>query len=265
MQNAMIFDSHAHYVSHQFDQDRQQLLAALPGLGVDGVLDCGTDYATSLASIALAEQWPYVYAAVGIHPESIIEETSSTTTQFAGDWRAELEAIRPLLSHPKVVALGECGLDYHWPIPKEEQLALFEAHLQLAVEMDVPIIVHDRKAHADVYALLRKYRPRGVVHCFSGSAEDAVTLTSQGLYLGFGGALTFQGAKRAIKAACAVDLEHILLETDCPYMAPVPCRGQRCDSSLICHTAQFLADIRQTDVQTVLSVTNQNARRLFGL
>lgn len=260
-----IFDTHAHYTSHQFDEDRHTLLSELPGRGVVGVVDCGTDYDSSLASLALADQYPYVYAALGIHPESIIEEDASTNARFGGDWAAELAAIKPLFDHPKAVAVGECGLDYHWPIPKEAQLELFEAHLKLALELDKPIIVHDRKAHADVYALLKQYKPKGVVHCFSGSAEDALMLAEQGMYIGFGGALTFKGAKRAVKAAAALPLERILLETDCPYMAPEPCRGQRCDSGLIAHTGEFLAQIRGVDPDVIFAATTENAKRLFGI
>ena len=260
-----IFDTHAHYTSHQFDEDRSALLSELPGRGVVGVVDCGTDYDSSRASLALADQYPYVYAALGIHPESIIEEDTSTNTRFDGDWAAELAAIKPLFDHPKAVAVGECGLDYHWPIPKEAQLELFEAHLKLALELDKPIIVHDRKAHADVYALLKQYKPKGVVHCFSGSAEDALMLAEQGMYIGFGGALTFKGAKRAVKAAAALPLERILLETDCPYMAPEPCRGRRCDSGLIAHTGEFLAQIRGVDPDVIFAATTENAKRLFGI
>lgn len=260
-----IFDTHAHYTSHQFDDDRHTLLGDLPGRGVVGVVDCGTDYDTSRACLALADQYPYLYAALGIHPESIIEEDASTNTRFGGDWAAELEAIRPLFDHPKAVAVGECGLDYHWPIPKEAQLALFEAHLKLALELDKPIIVHDRQAHADVYALLKQYKPKGVVHCFSGSAEDALILAQQGMYIGFGGALTFKGAKRAVKAAAALPLERILLETDCPYMAPEPCRGRRCDSGLIAHTGEFLAEVRGMDPDVIFAATTENAKRLFGI
>lgn len=161
--------------------------------------------------------------------------------------------------------MGECGLDYHWPIPKEAQLELFEAHLKLALELDKPIIVHDRKAHADVYALLKQYKPKGVVHCFSGSAEDALILAEQGMYIGFGGALTFKGAKRAVKAAAALPLERILLETDCPYMAPEPCRGRRCDSGLIAHTGEFLAEVRGVDPDVIFAATTENAKRLFGI
>lgn len=260
-----IFDTHAHYTSRQFDEDRDALLAALPARGVVGVVDCATDYASGRACLALAEQYPYVYAALGIHPESLIEEDASTLTRFGGDWAAELAAIRPLFEHPKAVAVGECGLDYHWPIPKDAQLELFEAHLKLALELDKPIIVHDRQAHADTYALLRQYKPRGVVHCFSGSAEDALALAEQGMYIGFGGALTFKGAKRAVKAAAALPLEQILLETDCPYMAPEPCRGQRCDSGLIAHTGEFLAQIRGAAPDVIFAATTENAKRLFGV
>ena len=260
-----IFDTHAHYTSHQFDEDRHTLLGELPGRGVVGVVDCGTDYDTSRACLALADQYPYLYAALGIHPESIIEEDASTNTRFGGDWAAELEAIRPLFDHPKAVAVGECGLDYHWPIPKDAQLALFEAHLKLALELDKPIIVHDRQAHADVYALLKQYKPKGVVHCFSGSAEDALILAQQGMYIGFGGALTFKGAKRAVKAAAALPLERILLETDCPYMAPEPCRGRRCDSGLIAHTGEFLAEVRGVSPDVIFAATTENAKRLFGV
>ena len=187
------------------------------------------------------------------------------STQFSGDWKAELAAIAPLLSEKKAVAVGEIGLDYHWPVPKDAQLELFEAQIRLALELDKPVIVHDREAHADTYALLKKYRPKGVLHCFSGSAEDAAWLTAQGLYIGFGGAATFKGAKRAVKAAVAVPADKLLLETDCPYMAPEPCRGRRCDSSLIAHTAAFLAGVRGETPEQLLETACQNARALFGL
>ena len=258
-----IFDTHAHYTSVQFDEDRGQLLRSLPEQGVVGVIECATHYGTSLKAIELARQYPWMRAAVGIHPESLIEEDAATVTQFGGDWRAELAAIRPLVEDPCVVAIGECGLDHHWPIPEQEQYEMFEAQLQLAREVDKPIIIHDRQAHAEIYELLKKYRPKGVLHCYSGSADDAQWLTAQGMYLGFGGACTFKGAKRAVKAVKSIPLEHILLETDCPYMAPEPCRGQRCDSSLIRHTGEFIAQVREMDPETLFAATAENARRLF--
>lgn len=262
---AMIFDTHAHYTSHQFDSDRHSLLKGLPGQDVAGVVDCAVDYATSQQELALAEQYPFVYAALGIHPESLIEEDTSTCRQFGGNWRAELQAIRPLYEHPKAVAVGECGLDYHWPIPKEEQQALFEAQLRCALELDKPILVHDREAHADTYALLKQYRPKGVLHCYSGSADDAVWLVKQGMYIGFGGTLTFKNARKARQAAAVLPLEAIVLETDCPYMAPEPCRGRRNDSSMILYVAQMLAQIKGLSTQDVLRATQQNAERLFGI
>ena len=260
-----IFDSHAHYLSHQFDGDREALLQSLSAAGVAGVVECATDFATSKGALELAAAWPFVWAALGIHPESLIEEDASTNTQFSGDWKAELAAIAPLLAEKKAVAVGEIGLDYHWPVPKDAQLELFEAQIRLALELDKPVIVHDREAHADTYALLKKYRPKGVLHCFSGSAEDAAWLTAQGMYIGFGGAATFKGAKRAVKAAAIVPPDKLLVETDCPYMAPEPCRGRRCDSSLIAHTAAFLAGVRGEETERLLETTCQNARALFGL
>ncbi len=262
---AAIFDTHAHYTASAFNADRDAVLSALPGKNVGLVIDCGTDLESSLASLALGERYPFLYSAVGIHPESLIEEDASTVCRFGGDWRAEMAAIRPLYENPRVAAVGECGLDYHWPVPKDEQLALFEAQLQLALELDRPIIVHDREAHADTYALLKKYRPRGVVHCYSGSAEDVKWLTAQGLYIGFGGVVTFRNARKALEAAAAVPADRLLIETDCPYMAPVPYRGKRNDSSLLTHVAATLAALRGVDPETLLTQTMANGRALFGI
>lgn len=262
---AAIFDTHAHYTASAFNADRDAVLSALPGKNVGLVIDCGTDLESSLASLALGERYPFLYSAVGIHPESLIEEDSSTVCRFGGDWRAEMAAIRPLYENPRVAAVGECGLDYHWPVPKDEQLALFEAQLQLALELDRPIIVHDREAHADTYALLKRYRPRGVVHCYSGSAEDVKWLTAQGLYIGFGGVVTFRNARKALEAAAAVPADRLLIETDCPYMAPVPYRGKRNDSSLLTHVAATLAALQGVDPETLLTQTMANGRTLFGI
>ena len=184
---------------------------------------------------------------------------------YRGDWVAELRDMAPLFEDERVVAVGECGLDHHWPIPEQAQLDLLEAQLKLARELDKPIILHDREAHAPMYELLRKYKPKGILHCYSGSADDAEWLTAQGLYLGFGGSATFKGARRALEAAKATPPEQLLLETDCPYMAPVPFRGKRNDSGLIAHTAAVLA--RELDVpeEELLTRTAANARRVFGL
>ena len=218
-----IFDTHAHYSARAFDADRFALLDSLPEKGVVGVCEQATHSGDAPRVLELAHRYPWVYAAIGIHPESLLapedcgeEGPAPTVSVFGGDWAAEMKALAPCYDDPKVVAVGECGLDYHWPVPKDAQLALFEAEIRLALELDKPIIVHDRNAHADVYALLKKYRPKGIVHCYSGSADDAVWLARQGLYFGFGGACTFKGAKRAAKAIAALPLEQIVLETDCP-------------------------------------------------
>ena len=195
-----IFDTHAHYSSRQFDADRADLLGrALPEGGVAGVLECATHSGDAPRVLELAHTYPYIHAALGIHPESLGEEDAPTVAVYHGDWRAELNAMRPLFEDKAVVAVGEIGLDHHWPLPAREQYDLFEAQLQLAAELNLPVSIHDREAHGEMYELLRRYKPRGVLHCYSGSAEDAAWLTAQGLCLGFGGAVTYKGAKRAAK------------------------------------------------------------------
>lgn len=267
-----IFDTHAHYSARAFDADRFALLDSLPEKGVVGVCEQATHSGDAPRVLELAHRYPWVYAAIGIHPESLLapedcgeEGPAPTVSVFGGDWAAEMKALAPCYDDPKVVAVGECGLDYHWPIPKEEQQALFEEEIRCALELEKPILVHDREAHADVYALLKKYKPKGVLHCYSGSAEDAVWLARQGMYIGFGGTLTFKNARKTREAAAALPMEAIVLETDCPYMAPEPHRGQRNDSSLIIHVAEVLGQIKGLPVQEVLRATNENAKRLFGI
>ncbi len=265
MTERLIFDTHAHYTAKAFNADRAELLTALPENGVAGAVTCGTDLATSQEALALAEQCDWLYAAAGIHPESLIEGDASTVVQFGGDWRAELAAIRPLFDHEKVVAVGECGLDHHWPVPKDEQLAMFEAHIRLSLELNLPLLVHDREAHAETYALLKKYRPHGVLHAYSGSAEDIKWLCAQGMYVGFTGVVTFKNAKRPLEAAAAAPPDMLLLETDCPYMAPEPFRGKRSDSAMIAKTAEKIAEARGETTEAVLTATLANARRFFRL
>ena len=170
-----IFDTHAHYSSRQFDADRAELLTALPAGGVVGVLECATHSGDAAQVLKLAHAAPYFHAALGIHPKSLIEEDAATVAVYHGDWRAELAAMRPLFADKAVAAVGEIGLDHHWPVPRQEQYDLFEAQLQLAKELDLPVSVHDREAHAEMYELLRKYKPRGALHCYSGSADDAAS------------------------------------------------------------------------------------------
>lgn len=260
-----IFDTHAHYCSTRFDPDREELLARLPEEGVVGVCECATHSGDAALAVALAHKFPYVWAAVGIHPESLIEEDAATVAVYRGDWAAELRDMAPLFEDERVVAVGECGLDHHWPIPEQAQLDLLEAQLKLARELDKPIILHDREAHAPMYELLRKYKPKGILHCYSGSADDAVWLARQGLYFGFGGACTFKGAKRAAKAIAALPLEQIVLETDCPYMAPEPVRGIRCDSSLIRYVGEYAASVKGISPEEVFRQTAQNAKAVYQL
>lgn len=259
-----IFDTHAHYSSRQFDADRDAVMRALGEGGVVGVLECATHSGDAAAVLELAHKYPFVHAALGIHPESLGEEDAATVATYHGDWRAELAAMRPLFDDPAVIAVGEIGLDHHWPLPAQEQYDLFEAQLQLAQELGLPVSVHDREAHAEMYELLRQYRPRGVLHCYSGSAEDAAWLTAQGMALGFGGAVTYKGAKRAAKVLAMVPHELAVLETDCPYMSPEPVRGTRNDSRNIAHVAAKIGEIWQMDAQSVLDLTAENAKRIFN-
>ena len=260
-----IFDTHAHYCSRQFEPDRDALMQALPAAGVTGVLECATHSGDAPRVLALAHKYPFVHAALGIHPESLGEENAPTVTVYHGDWRAELAAMRPLFDDPAVAAVGEIGLDHHWPLPAQEQYDLFEAQLRLAAELDLPVSVHDREAHAETYELLKKYKPRGVLHCYSGSAEDAAWLVDQGMCLGFGGAVTYKGAKRAAKVLAAIPHEAAVLETDCPYMSPTLVRGKRNDSRNITYVAEYIGALWEMPAQQVLTLTAANARRVFGV
>ena len=260
-----IFDTHAHYCSRQFEPDRDELMQALPAAGVTGVLECATHSGDAPRVLALAHKYPFVHAALGIHPESLGEENAPTVAVYHGDWQAELAVMRPLFDDPAVAAMGEIGLDHHWPLPAQEQYDLFEAQLRLAAELDLPVSVHDREAHAETYELLKKYKPRGVLHCYSGSAEDAAWLVDQGMCLGFGGAVTYKGAKRAAKVLAAIPHEAAVLETDCPYMSPTPVRGKRNDSRNIAHVAEYIGALWEMPAQQVLTLTAANARRVFGV
>lgn len=251
-----IFDTHAHYDDEAFDADRDALLAALPEKGVRFVIDCGCSERSCREAIRLAELYPYVYAACGIHPEDC---------EGFGALNSLRQRMMPFWQHPKCVAVGEIGLDYHYDIDKPMQIAFFEAQLQISLELDKPVIIHDREAHADTMALLHKYKPKGVLHCFSGSAETAKEAVALGLYLGFGGAVTFKNARKPLEAAAAIPTDRLLLETDCPYMAPVPFRGKRCDSTMIPFVAERLSDVLNLPAQEILNLSCRNAQLLFGI
>lgn len=250
-----IFDSHAHYNDSAFDADRDKVLNSLGEKGVSNVINCATDYNSSLISLSYAEKYPFIYASCGLHPEDIKD-----------DYEDELEKIYPLLIEKKCVAVGEIGLDYHYDeIPRNVQIDVFTRQLIKANEMNLPVIVHDREAHADTLELLKKYKPKGVLHCFSGSVETAREVLNLGMYLGFGGVVTFKNAVKSVETAKYVPLNRILLETDCPYMAPVPYRGKRNDSSLIKFAAEKIGEIRGIDAQTVIDEANKNTKRLFNI
>ena len=250
-----IFDSHAHYNDPAFDADRDEVLNSLGENGVSNVINCATDYNSSLISLSYAEKYPFIYASCGLHPEDIKD-----------DYEDELGKIYPLLIEKKCVAVGEIGLDYHYDeIPRKVQIDVFTRQLIKANEMNLPVIVHDREAHADTLELLKKYKPKGVLHCFSGSVETAREVLNLGMYLGFGGVVTFKNAVKSVETAKYVPLDRILLETDCPYMAPVPYRGKRNYSSLIKFAAEKIGEIRGIDAQTVIDEANKNTKRLFNI
>ncbi len=250
-----IFDSHAHYDSEAFDADRKELLSALPLQGVCGIVNCGSDMASSLKSLELADEFEFVYAACGIHPH-----------EAEGCKDGYLSVLKKLCSEAKCVAVGEIGLDYHYDFsPRDIQQKVFEDQLALAKELDLPVIIHDREAHEDTLNLLKKYKPRGVVHCFSGSVEMAKEIVKLGMYIGLGGAVTFKNARKPREVAEYVPSDMLLIETDCPYMTPVPFRGKRCDSSFIPYTAEVIAEARGVTPQEILDLTRVNANKLFGL
>ena len=252
-----LFDTHAHYDARQFDTDRDQVLAALPGRGVELVVNPGCDLASSRRAVELARCYPFVYAAVGIHPEE------------CGDWEeAQLDELRLLAALPRVVAVGEIGLDYYWEEnpPRELQRRVFRAQMALARELGLPVIVHDREAHGDSMAIVREFpEVRGVFHCFSGSAEMARELVGLGWMISFTGVLTYKNARKAVEAAQAVPLDHIMIETDSPYMAPIPDRGERNHSGYVCHVCERLAELKGITADECSTITQGNGRRLFHI
>ncbi len=248
-----IFDTHCHYEDERFDPIRDELFREMHQNGVCGIVTCGCDQNSSRAAIKMAEDYDFVYAAVGIHPGSI---DSGTTP----------EQIRELAQHPKCVAIGEIGLDYYWVSDnKQKQIEIFEKQIAIAKELDFPIIVHDRDAHGDTLEILKNHKPKGVVHCYSGSVEMAEEIIKLGLYIGVGGVITFKNAKKLPDVVKMIPDELLLVETDCPYLAPEPYRGKLCHSGLIKYTAEKIAEIRGTTPEEILTLTVKNAKRLFNL
>ncbi len=252
----MLFDTHAHLDDRAFDSDREELLAALPEQGLALVMNPGCSLASSKNAVALAEKYPYIYAAVGSHPDAADEVSDAVVEEY-----------RRLCCHPKVKAIGEIGLDYHYEdIPRNIQRAAFRRQMALAQELNLPVIVHEREAHEDGMAVVREFpNVKGVFHCYSGSPEMARQLVELGWCIGFTGVLTFKNARRAVETAVSIPLERIVLETDCPYMSPEPFRGKRNDPGRLYCMAQRLAELRGLDVEDVSRITTENGKRLYRI
>ena len=252
----MIFDTHAHYDSGAFNADRLELLAGMPAAGVGLIVDPGCDAPSSRMALELAERFAFVYAAVGIHPEDIDKYDIESYAEVC-----------EMARHPKCVAIGEIGLDYYWDAThKDEQKALFRRQIELALELCKPVIVHDREAHADCLAIVTDYPAlRGVFHCYSGSAEMAKELLKRGWYLGFDGPITYKNARKALEVLEICPPERILIETDSPYLSPVPRRGKRNDSGNLSYIAEKIAEVKGSSVEEVAKATLENGRRLFAI
>ena len=253
----MLFDTHAHMDDHAYDEDRQQLLASLPEQGLCLVMNPGCSAESSRNVDKLTREYDYIYGAVGSHPD-VADEVGE----------ALLEEYRMLCKqNPKIKAIGEIGLDYHYEdIPREIQQKAFRMQMELARELDLPVIVHEREAHEDGMTIIDEFpEVKGVFHCYSGSAEMAKELVKRGWYIGFTGVLTFKNARKALEVAAAIPLERIVIETDCPYMAPVPFRGQRNDPGKLCRMAQRLAELRGITEEEAARITLENGRRLYRM
>lgn len=264
----MIFETHAHYDDERFNEDREELLASLPEKGVDRVMNIGASFAGCEHSIALAERYPHVYAAIGIHPENIEDVTEEN-----------LNWIREKSAWEKTAAIGEIGLDYYWYKEAEVQQAqrdAFRVQMELARTVGLPVVVHSRDAAEDTLRILKEVHEKdisenrlcdgalpGVIHCYSYSKEMAREFIKLGYYIGVGGVVTFKNAKKLKETVADIGIEHILLETDCPYMAPEPHRGSRNDSTYIPYVVNVIAELANHTAEEVIEVTRQNALRLF--
>lgn len=253
----MIFDTHAHMDDRAFDQDRDSLLPRLPEEGIALLMNPGCSLASSQAAVSLSNQYSYIYAAVGSHPDAADEVNDGVLEQYRALCR----------DNPKVKAIGEIGLDYHYEdIPRDIQKRSFRAQMGLARDLGLPVIVHEREAHEDGMKIVEEFPSvTGVFHCYSGSLEMAKWLIERGWYIGFGGVLTFKNARKALEVAGNIPLERIVLETDCPYMAPEPFRGRRNDPGKLYRVAEKLAQLRGMTVEEVQAITLENGKALYRI
>lgn len=253
----MLFDTHAHFDDEQFDADRDEVLKSLKSYGVGNIVNIGSSMKTSRTSVALAEKYDFVYATVGVHP--------SETGELC---EADIEELKRLAANPKVRAIGEIGLDYHYPddVKPSIQKKWFARQLELAKELDMPVVIHDRESKGECLEILKEHKiSNGVVHCFSGSAETAREILKLGMMISFTGVLTFKNAKKAIAACAAVPLDRLMIETDCPYMSPEPHRGRRNFSGYVEFVARKMAEIKDVSYDELVNITERNAKRFYGI
>ncbi len=250
----MYFESHAHYDDERFDEDRDTLLASFPAEGIETVVNASSDIKSSKASIALSEKYPFFYAAVGVHPHEVENITE-----------ADIDELRELSKHPKVVAIGEIGLDYYYDLsPRDLQRHWFKRQLELADELKMPVIIHSRDAAQECFDIIKNSNVRnGVIHCYSGSAEMAEEYIKMGFYIGVGGSLTFKNNKKGVETVERIPIEKILIETDSPYLAPVPYRGKRNDSRLLKYVVERISQIKNIPENDICNITKNNAQNLF--
>ena len=253
----MLFDTHAHMDDRAFDADRDSLLSSLPGQGVGLLMNPGCSLASSREASELSRKYPFVYAAVGSHPDAADEVNDAVLDEYR----------RLVRENPKIKAIGEIGLDYHYEdIPREIQQRSFRAQMALAQELNLPVIVHEREAHQDGMDIVSEFPAvTGVFHCYSGSAEMAKWLIARGWYIGFTGVLTFKNARKALEVAASIPLDRIVLETDCPYMSPEPFRGKRNDPGRLYRMAEKLAEIRGLPVEEIHKITMENGKKLYRM
>ena len=251
LKERMIFDTHAHYDDERFTEELDSLFEFLTQNGVSKVITCGCDTESSKKSLELAQKYDFVYAAVGYHPSNI-------------DNGFKKEKLIELANNKKCIAIGEIGLDYYWTQDNNiEQREIFAKQLEIANELGLPVLVHDRDAHSDTLEILKKYKPKGVVHSFSGSCEMAEELIKLGMHIGIGGVITFKNAKKLPEVVKMLPEDRILLETDSPYLTPVPYRSKTNNSAMIYFIAEKIAEIRGTTTEHILNLTFNNASKLF--